>query len=262
MKFKDLLFEQRDAVAIITLNRPKESNSFSIPMLESLEAALRVVKNTKQIRAVILTGAGKAFCAGGDVKEMARGKVKGLAMKSFLRDYVHRIPLFLQEFDKPIIAAVNGPAAGAGLDLALMCDLRIVSKKAVLLASFVRVGLAPGDGGAFFLPRLVGLGKALEYLLTGKPIDLDEALRLGLINALVEPDKVLPEAEAWAEQLASLPPLAVQATKRAAYQGLKTQLPDHLEDISSKLALLSQTKDHRKAIKAALSRRKLTFKGE
>jgi enoyl-CoA hydratase/carnithine racemase len=262
MNLNDIILKKNGPVATIILNRPESSNAFSVEMLISLETAINRIKEETNIRVVILTGAGKAFCAGGDVKEMAGGRVKGQAMKTFLKERVHRIPLLLESFDKPIIAAINGPAAGAGLDLALMCDLRLASHEARMMASFVKIGLVPGDGGAYFLPRLVGVGKALEYLMTGQTIDLNEALSLGLINGLTAPQDLMPTAESWALKLAALPPLAVQAAKRAVYQGLGSDLSQHLDYIAEKQAVLSQTSDHQRALQALLKKEKIEFKGE
>jgi len=160
-------------------------------------------------------------------------------MKRFLWDGVHRIVLTLEDLDKPVIAAINGAAMGAGLDMALMCDLRVVSDKAKLAESYITMGLVPGDGGAYFLPRLVNTSKALELLLTGDVFNAEEALQLGIVNKVVPHEHLLEETVKLAKKIAAKPPLAVRIMKRAVYQAQTSSLRAHLDYISSQLSLLS-----------------------
>lgn len=196
----DLLFTVENHVANITLNRPDSYNAFSEEMIEKWIEALETVRDSEEIRAVLVSGNGKAFCTGGDIKEMARGggfyKSKtditstGIARKNSLWKKVQRIPLLLEEIDKPVVAKVHGYAFGAGLDMALMCDIRIVAEGTKMSESYINVGLVPGDGGAYFLPRMVGVDKALDMLWTGKVITAEEAKELGIATYVVPKEEI------------------------------------------------------------------------
>jgi enoyl-CoA hydratase/carnithine racemase len=249
-------------VATITLNRPEARNAFSPEMITLWRQFLEEAKADDGVRIIIVTGKGDTFCSGGDIRDMAEGKLKSWDMKQFLWEGVHRIVLTMEDLDKPVIAAVNGAAMGAGLDMALMCDLRVCSDKAKLAESYIMMGLVPGDGGAYFLPRVVGLPKALELLLTGDAVGADEALRIGLVNRVVPHGRLMEEAVALAEKIASRPPLAIRMMKRAVHQGLTSSLRAHLDYISSQLALLSETKDHQEAARSFLEKRKPVFEGK
>jgi enoyl-CoA hydratase/carnithine racemase len=257
-----LLFEKRKALALITINRPQAKNSLSQEMVTLWRQALEEARDDGAVRVIILTARGDTFCTGGNLQEMAEGKRRGWDMKRFLWDHVYPISFIMENIDKPVIAAVNGAAAGAGLDMALMCDLRICSENAKFSASYINIGLVAGNGGAYYLPRLVGLGQALEILLTGDIILAAEALRLGLVNRVVPEDRLLEESLKLGEKLAGKPPLAVRMMKRAVYESRGSNLRGHLDFISSQLALLSRTDDHLEAVKAFLEKRKPDFKGK
>ena len=183
-------------------------------------------------------------------------------MKKYLWEGVHRIVFALEDLDKPVIAAINGSAMGAGLDMAMMCDLRVCSDRAKLSESYILLGLVPGDGGAYFLSRLIGMGKALELLLTGDILNPEEALELGLVNRVVPHDRLMEEAMILAEKIADKPPLAIRMMKRAIYQAQTSTLKVHLDYISSQLALLSETQDHLEAARSFLEKRKPIFIGK
>ena len=193
---------------------------------------------------------------------MAEGKLRSWDMKRYLWEGVHRIVLTLEDLDKPVIAAINGAAMGAGLDMAIMCDLRVCSDHARLAESYIMMGLVPGDGGAYFLPRLVGTAKALEMLLTGDVITAEEALQLGIVNRVVPHDNLMEETMKLAKKIAGRPPLAIRMMKRAVYQAQTSTLRAHLDYISSQLSLLSETQDHIEAATAFLEKRKPVFKGK
>jgi enoyl-CoA hydratase/carnithine racemase len=248
MDYKDLKFEIEDKIAVITLNRPKYRNAFSPDMLENWAEALKKSQRDPEIHAVILTGEGKSFCAGGDIKNFMSPDLNPWSMKTFLQEKVHPVAHAVEKLDKPLIAAINGPAYGAGMDMALMCDMRIASDRAEFCESYIKLGMAPGDGGAFLLPRLVGIAKAMEWLLTGKTIDLDEALRFGLINRVVPHDQLMSETVKIARRIADHSPLGIRATKRAVYQGLSSDLSRHLDYISSQMGLLCETEYFKKAV--------------
>ncbi len=254
-------YEIRDHVALITLNRPKARNAFSPEMISRWAQCLQEARTEAAVRVVVVTGKGDTFCSGGDIRDMAEGRLRSWDMKRFLWEGVHRIALALEDLDKPVIAAVNGAAMGAGLDMALMCDMRVCSDRARLAESYINMGVVPGDGGAYFLPRLVGSAKALELLLTGDVLTAEQALELGIVNRVAPHDRLMEETFALAERIASKPPLAVRMTKRAVYQGLTGSLRAHLDSVSSHLALLTETEDHLEAARAFLDKRKPEFRG-
>jgi len=262
MNEKHILYEVKENIAFITLNRPEVKNAFSPEMIRLWREYLETAKADDAARVIVVTGRGDTFCSGGDIKDMAEGKLRSWDMKRFLWDGVHRIVLTLEDLDKPVIAAITGAAMGAGLDMALMCDLRVVSDKAKLAESYITMGLVPGDGGAYFLPRLVNTSKALELLLTGDVFNAEEALQLGIVNKVVPHEHLLEETVKLAKKIAAKPPLAVRMMKRAVYQAQTSSLRAHLDYISSQLSLLSETEDHIEAAKAFLEKRKPHFTGK
>ena len=257
-----VLYQLEGHIATITLNRPGVKNAFSPEMITLWRQFLEEARADDRVRVIILTGKGDTFCSGGDIREMAAGKLRSWDMKKFLWEGVHRIVLTLEDLDKPVIAAINGAAMGAGLDMALMCDLRVCSDRARLGESYILLGLVPGDGGAYFLPRLVGIAKALELFFTGDILSPQEALNIGLVNRVVPHDRLLEETIVLAEKISSKPPVAMRMMKRAVYQSQSSTLRDHLDYISSHLALLSETQDHQEAAKAFLEKRKPIFAGK
>ena len=256
------LYEKKDHIAIITLNRPESKNSFSDEMLALWKQYLVDSRADDDVRVIIVTGKGDTFCSGGDIRDMAEGKIQSWDMKRFLWDGVHRIVLTLEDLDKPVIAAINGAAMGAGMDMAIMCDLRVCSDKAKFAESYINMGLVPGDGGAYFLPRIVGTSKALELFMTGDIITPDEALNLRIVNRVVPHESLMKETFKLAKQISNKPPLAIRMTKRAVYQSEASTLRSHLDYISSQLSLLSETEDHLEAANAFLERRKPVFLGK
>ncbi len=262
MKEPHVLYDTKGHIATITLNRPAAKNAFSPDMIALWRRFLEQGREDDAVRVVIVTGKGDTFCSGGDIRDMAEGKLVSWDMKKYLWEGVHRIVLTMEDLDKPVIAAINGAAMGAGLDMALMCDLRICADTAKLAESYIMMGLVPGDGGAYFLPRVIGVPKAMELLLTGDVIGADEALRMGLVNKVVAADRLMEQTTALAEKIAGRPPLAVRMMKRAVYQGWTSTLRAHLDYISSQLSLLSETDDHREAARAFLEKRKPVFKGK
>jgi enoyl-CoA hydratase/carnithine racemase len=262
MKKPHILYETEGHIAKIIINRPEAKNAFSREMITLWREALETSQADQNIRVIVITGKGDTFCSGGDIRDMAEGKLRAWDMKKFLWEGVHRIALTLEDTDKPVIAAINGMAMGAGLDMAIMCDLRVCSEKAKMAESYIMMGMAPGDGGAYFLPRLVGIARALELLLTGKVISAGEALEMGLVNRVVPHETLMEETMSFAQELAAKPPLATRMIKRAVYQAQKSDLRSHLDYISSQLALLSETQDHQEAARAFLEKRKPRFTGE
>jgi len=257
-----MLYAKEGKTAVLTINRPEARNAFSPDMIRLWREYLEEAKKDDGVNVVVVTGAGDIFCSGGDIRDMAEGKLRSWDMKRFLWDGVHRIILTLEDLDKPVIAAINGAAMGAGMDMALMCDMRVCSDKARLGESYILMGLGPGDGGAWFLPRLVGTSKALELFLTADVLEAGEALALGIVNRVAPHDKLMEETMKLASRIAGMPPIAVRLMKRAVYQGATSTLRSHLDYISSQLSLLSETEDHVEAAKAFLEKRKPVFKGK
>lgn len=261
-----LLVTRDDAVETWTLNLPDQLNPISgDDMVDALVAAVDRVNRDSTVQAVILTGAGRGFSSGGNVKDMATGT--GLfgqttnLQRTAYRDGIQRIPRALYGCEVPIIAAVNGAAVGAGCDLALMCDLRIASTQAFFAESFVKLGLVPGDGGAYFLPRVVGQARAAEMALTGDRVDARTALEWGLVSRVVDPDALLDEACALAARIAVNPPHAVRMTKKLLRDAGRQTLEDVLEASAAMQAIAHSTDDHHEAVAAMLEKRPPQFRG-
>jgi enoyl-CoA hydratase/carnithine racemase len=262
-----LLIERDGHVETWTLNLPERRNPISdLPMVEALEDAAERVAGDVSVRAVVLTGAGTAFSSGGDVRAMAERTGMfggtGAEIADGYRRGIQRIPRALFHCPVPIIAAVNGPAVGAGCDLTLMCDLRIASTEAFFAESFVKVGLVPGDGGAFLLPRVVGAARAAEMALTGDRISAETALAWGLVSRVVPPADLLPTAREVAERIAANPPVAVRAGKQLLREAAGRTLDDVLETSADVQAMLHQTADHAEAVAAFVEKRPPRFTGE
>jgi enoyl-CoA hydratase/carnithine racemase len=209
-----------------------------------------------------VTGAGTAFSSGGDVRNMQRqssGEVSGMQIRHEYRTGIQRLPLALFNLEVPVIAAVNGAAVGAGLDLACMCDLRIASDKAKFAESFVKLGIIPGDGGAWLLPRIIGLSRAAEMMYTGDTISAETAAEWGLVSRVVASDQLMATALELAQRIASNPTHAVRLAKRLQREGMSTRLDTHLEMAAGFQALAHQTDDHREAVSAFLDKRAPRF---
>jgi 2-(1,2-epoxy-1,2-dihydrophenyl)acetyl-CoA isomerase len=231
-------------------------------MLIDWEHALRECQADDTIHVVVVTGAGRAFCSGADTSDLAQRKEQTpLQRKAEATDYVHRIPRALLEMDKPVLAAVNGAAMGPGMDFALMCDLRYAAESARFGATYIRVGLLPGAGGCWLLPRHVGVAKALELLWTGDVVDAREAERIGIVNKVVRDDQLMTSVYEAAKRIADSAPLAVRFLKRALYQGLNMDLRSHLDQVSSHLAVVAASADHQEALLALKEKRKPSFMG-
>ena len=262
----EVLLEHRDHIAIVTLNRPRARNAYSSLMIRQIVKVLDELELNPQVRVVVLTGAGPSFSAGGDLKLMRdkEGMFKGeaLELRSRYMQEIHQVPRRLARFSKPIIAAINGAAIGAGLDLSLMCDLRIAAQSAKFGSTFVKVGLIPGDGGAYYLTRAIGLAKALELTLTGRVITAQEALNMGIVSRVVDDEKLMDSALSLAQEIAQNAPVAVQLTKSAAYQSLNVSPESALQIAASFQGIAQNTHDHLEGVQAILDRRPPQFTGK
>jgi enoyl-CoA hydratase/carnithine racemase len=245
-------------IAILTLNRPDRYNAFTMEMIHEWLGRLDEAQADPEVRALILTGAGKAFCAGGDAGRMSEraGNNDPLEQKNFLWRHVHQVALTLERLDKPMLAAINGVARGAGLDMALMCDIRIMDETANVAESYINMGLIAGDGGTWYLPRLVGIDRALELMWSSRPVNAEEALRIGMVTEVAPEGQSLARAIEMAETFVTQPPEAVRMYKRAVYQGRNMPLETHLDMLSSHLAVLRGTAEHRERVAAFLARKK------
>jgi enoyl-CoA hydratase/carnithine racemase len=262
-----LLVAHQDGVCILTLNRPEARNPVSdADMIVALEDAVAGINRDRSVRAVILTGAGSAFSSGGNVKHMQdrEGMFGGTPaqLREGYRNGIQRIPRALYHCEVPTIAAVNGPAIGAGCDLALMCDMRIASQNARFAESFVKVGIIPGDGGAWLLPRAIGLSRACEMAFTGEAIDAATALAWGMVSQVVEPEALMDSALVLARRITANPPDVLRMTKKLMREGQHSSLESLLELSAAMQALAHHTSDHREAVDAMLARRAPSFTGQ
>lgn len=262
-----ILLEQKQHIAILTLNQPEMRNSISeIEMVDEFINALDKIANNKDLRCLIITGAGSAFSSGGNIKHMLNkeGMFEGQAndVRENYANVIQRIPLALFNLNLPTIAAVNGPAVGAGCDLAMYCDMRVASENAMFAESFIKVGLIPGDGGAWILPRIAGFARAAEMAFTGEAITAQQAYEWGMLNRLVKADELMGEAMALAQRIAKNPPQALRATKQLLRAGTSMPLDSLLQMSAAIQANLHQTEDHIEAVSAMIEKREADYKGK
>jgi enoyl-CoA hydratase/carnithine racemase len=262
-----VLYEERgDGIVVLTLNDPKTRNALGDEIIDGIVRACARINADMSVRCMILTGSGEGFSSGGNVKEMRDKKgLFGGAPVDMRRAYqhgIHKIPKALYDLEVPSICAVNGAAIGAGCDTTLMCDIRIAGRKAQFAESFLRVGLVSGDGGAWFLPRVVGLSRAYEMTLTGDIIDAEKAEKWGIVSKVVDDDKLMDEALALARRIAAFPPHSIRLNKRLLRESQGVSLPVALEMASAMQALAQSTEDQHEAVSAMLDKRKPQFKGK
>jgi 2-(1,2-epoxy-1,2-dihydrophenyl)acetyl-CoA isomerase len=266
---EQILYEKRDdGVAVITLNRPERMNAFTDVMLREWAQALEDARLDRAVRVVVVTGAGRGFCAGADLRggsgiEAAQGDRPPSAAdrRNWLRDGVHAVPRAVQLLDKPYVAAVNGAAVGAGMDMASMADIRFASEHAKFAMSYVKVGLVPGDGGCWLLPRIVGMARALELIWTGDFIDAREALRIGYVTRVTSGDELMEETLAFARRLAEGPAVAMQLAKRLVHRGFDQNWHEAFEAAGQAMAIVQSTEDAREGPRAFAEGRPPKFTG-
>jgi len=258
--YKTLIYEKKDNIGLLTINRPEKMNAISNELTTELKQLLAEIEEDEDLRVLIVTGAGKkAFVAGADIKEIVDRDAKlGRRVTRERQEIFSRI----ENLQVPVIGAINGYALGGGLELALACSIRICSEKAQFGAPEVKLGIIPGDGGTQRLPRLVGLGRAMEMILTGDFIDAQEAYRIGLVNKVVPLEKLMEEAMALAQKIASRPPLAVRYAKEAVNRSQEGDAASGFALESYLHALTCTTEDKKEGVSAFLEKRKGTFKGK
>ena len=252
--------ESAEGVLTITLNRPDALNSFTLEMKEALLAALKDAARDREVRALVLTGAGRAFSAGQDLKERQGPNVADLGTE--LRVRYNPIILAMRRLEKPIVGAINGVAAGAGISIALACDVIFASDKASFTEAFSRVGLVPDTGSTWFLPRLVGPARAAEMMFTGDALDAATAERIGLVNRVVPSDELIAEATAFAQRLAKSAPIALALAKRALNRGYEMNLEETLDYEAQLQSIAGRSADHAEGVAAFVEKRLANFKGE
>ena len=263
MTWEHVLFDKKDHIAWITLNRPDKMNAFGGRMRQEIAEVVDEVCMDSDVRVIVITGAGKAFCVGGDVTEFVSGETKALTEASpSERPAMSKIVLALNQVEKPVIAAVNGVAAGGGVNLALACDIRIASKKARFGQVFTRRGVHPDWGGIYFLPRLVGYAKACELIFSGEVIDAEEAFKLGMVNKVVAHDDVMETVKKMAERMAKNAPIPIAFAKRGLQNFYKWDLVQALDYESYVLGVTMKTEDIKEGFTAFLEKREPNFKGK
>lgn len=258
-----LSIERDGGVWVVTMNQPETRNALTgNTAVDEFMRLCEDVRKDTSVKAIILTAAGPIFSSGGNVKDMQRFFDEALTPDIIREEYrngIQRIPNALYQLDVPVICAINGPAIGAGLDLTCMCDIRIASETATFAESFVRVGIVPGDGGAWLLPRAVGMAKAAEMAFTGEAISAQEALACGLVSRVVAADDLLPTAQALAQKIAANPGAVMRMTKRLLREGENSSLASLLEISAGYQAIAHKTADHREAVMAFVEKRKPVF---
>ena len=255
-----ILFEKIDVVGKITLNRPEKYNSFVQEMAMSLQNTLKNCANDGSIRCILITGAGKAFCAGQDLKETTDSK--GPEIEQIVREHYNPIIRKIRAIDKPVIAAVNGVAAGAGANLALACDIVVASQSANLIQAFSKIGLIPDSGGTYFLPRLIGLPKATAIMMTGEPVSAEKAEKMGMIYAVYEDAEFESKSLELAKSISTMPTKGLGYTKKLLNHSLNNSLEEQLDLEAQTQALSAKSEDHKEGIQAFLEKRKPIFTGK
>ena len=268
--YVDLTYEMQGQVALITLNRPERLNALSEGMTRSIAQAFRDAQADDEVRVVVVTGAGRGFCSGADLRQRSlaegrdqpEGELAKIAQRRYNLRGIHASARAVQALDKPYIAAVNGAAAGAGMDLASMADIRFAGSEAKFTQAFTKVGIVAGDGGGYYLPRIVGMAQALELLWTSRLIDAQEALSIGYVSRVIEAEKLLPETLEFAQEIAAAPPIAVQYIKQLCYQSMHTDLDTSLRMSQYMQTIAAHTEDAMEGPRAFREKRAPRFRGE
>ncbi len=262
--YETILFEKSNGVATIALNRPGKLNSFNSTLHEEIYDVLNEAAGDEEVRCIVLRGEGKGFSAGADLSEIigGDGDPNGSDLGEYLRRTYSRLVTRMVAIEKPIVAALHGPVYGAGLGLALACDLRVAAQSAKFSVAFIKIGLIPDAGVSFFLPRIIGLGRAMEMSMLGEALEAEEAHRVGLVNKLVPDDKLEEEAAEFAGRLAGLPTMAMGRIKQTLYKSFESDLTATLESEAAGQSLCGYTQDHKEGVAAFMEKREANFTGK
>ncbi|MDD5285140.1 MAG: enoyl-CoA hydratase-related protein [Desulfuromonadaceae bacterium] len=266
-RLRESSLEVDSRIATLTFKRNDVRNALTgTALIDDILETVNWANNESGVSVLIITGDGAAFCSGGNIKEMYHqsGTFAGsvIDIQDKYRRGIQQVPLALHKAEIPLIAAVNGPAIGAGFDLACMCDLRIASSRAVVGETFINLGITPGDGGAWFIQRLIGYQRAAELALTGRLVKADEALKMGIFLEVVEPDSLLARARELAGQMAAKPPQVLRLTKRMLKLAQRSELQDFLDLCATFQAMAHHTEDHLEAVKAFVEKREPVYRGK
>ena len=259
--YETILYEKSSGVANVALNRPKKLNAFDATMHEELYDALETAASDDEVRCVVLRGEGKVFSAGADLAGIVDNTDGDPDLGEYLRSTYSRLVSRIVAIEKPIVASLHGPVYGAGVGVALACDLRIVAESARFSVAFIKIGLMPDAGVSFFLPRVVGLGRAMEMSLLGDAVETDEALRIGLVNRVVPDETLAQETAALAQRLAAMPTAAIGKVKQALYAGFESNLKTALEREAKGQTFCGYTHDHKEGVAAFFEKREARFTG-
>jgi 2-(1,2-epoxy-1,2-dihydrophenyl)acetyl-CoA isomerase len=259
--YETILFEKSGSVANVALNRPRKLNAFNDTMHEELYEVLDGAASDNEIRCVVLRGEGKGFSAGADLAQIAEGTDGDPDLGDYLRSTYSRLVSRLVSIEKPIVAALHGPVYGAGVGIALACDMRIAAESARFSVAFIKIGLMPDAGVSFLLPRVVGLGRAMEMSMLGDAVDAEEAHRIGLVNRVVSDDTLAEEAAALAQRLAAMPTSALGKVKHSLYASFESDLETALEREAEGQTFCGYTQDHRDGLSAFFEKREARFTG-
>ncbi|TET37612.1 MAG: enoyl-CoA hydratase [Dehalococcoidia bacterium] len=263
MEFQDIIYTKEEGIATITLNRPQALNALTPTMEREWMAAIEDARDDDEVRVLVVTGAGRAFCAGKDMRDegMEREAPSLFEMTKFMRENIHGMALAIANLDKPYIGSINGPAVGGGMDFASMCDIRIASERAKFGMAYGRFGLPPAGGGCYFLPRIVGIARACELIWTSRIIDAEEALRIGYVSQVVPHDELEAATKELATRLAKGAAVAIRLAKRLIYHCLDLDLARALEDHQRALFIAYCTEDAKEGPRAFIEKREPIFKG-
>jgi enoyl-CoA hydratase/carnithine racemase len=260
MSSTDVLYERDGHVGLITLNRPERLNAINTAMIAHLSEVLLQSEQDRNVRVIILTGAGRGFCSGLDLQEVADGSMIGEGGSTTVASIAEHPPFVLRRMDTPVVCALNGPASGYGMDLALGCDFVIASEQASFVSP-VKRSLVPESGGTWLLPRLIGWQKACEVVLLARRLDAREIERLGMCNTVVAPEELMDEARRWADEVAANPPLAVAAAKRGMRFGMDSTFEANAHFLMAELRQLMRTADFQEGVQSFVEKRPATYEG-